>query len=48
MYHPENDARRSESRPFNSYTYAGRWVTGEISKNTFPEKSMDSRTACRT
>ncbi|MFA7184384.1 MAG: glutamate decarboxylase, partial [Victivallales bacterium] len=45
MYHPENDARKSESRPFNSYTYAGRWVTDEISKNAFPEKSMDSRAA---
>jgi glutamate decarboxylase len=45
MYHPENDTRKSETLPVNSYTYAGRWVTREISKNEFPENSMDSRAA---
>ena len=45
MYNPKNETRKSEIRPFNSYTYAGRWVTNEVSKNKFPEKSMDSRAA---
>ena len=45
MYNPKNETRKSEVRPFNSYTYAGRWVTNEVSKNHFPEKSMDSRAA---
>jgi glutamate decarboxylase len=45
MYNPKNETRKSEVRPFNSYTYAGRWVTDEVSKNEFPEKSMDSRAA---
>jgi glutamate decarboxylase len=45
MYNPKNETRKSEIRPFNSYTYAGRWVTDEVSKNHFPEKSMDSRAA---
>ncbi len=45
MYNPKNETRKSEIRPFNSYTYAGRWVTDEVSKNEFPENSMDSRAA---
>ena len=45
MYNPENETRKSETRSLNSYTYAGRWVTDEVSKNKFPEKSMDSRAA---
>jgi glutamate decarboxylase len=45
MYHPENEKPKSESRPLASYTYAGRWVTDEVSKNKFPENSMDSRAA---
>ena len=45
MYNPKNETRKSEVLPFNSYTYAGRWVTDEVSKNKFPEKSMESRAA---
>ena len=45
MYSPNNETRKSETRSLNSYTYAGRWVTDEVSKNKFPEKSMDSRAA---
>ncbi len=45
MYNPKNETRKSEIRPFTSYTYAGRWVTEEVSKNKFPANSMDSRAA---
>ena len=45
MYTPRNETRKSEIRPLTSYTYAGRWVTDEVSKNEFPENSMDSRAA---
>ena len=45
MYNPKHKNRKSEDRPVTSYTYAGRWVTNEVSKNNFPENSMDSRAA---
>ncbi|MDD5698634.1 MAG: glutamate decarboxylase [Victivallaceae bacterium] len=45
MYNPKDKTRKSENRPLASYTYAGRWVTGEVSKNKFPARSMDSRAA---
>jgi glutamate decarboxylase len=45
MYTPDKEERNSENRLLSSYTYAGRWVTDEVSKNKFPESSMDSRAA---
>lgn len=45
MYSPRNKTRKSEIRPFTSYTYAGRWVTDKVLRNKFPETSMDSRAA---
>ena len=45
MYHPRNEKKKSANRPLTSYTYAGRWVTNEVSKSEFPENSMDARAA---